>query len=84
MLGGFPNWPLFEDVRFLQEARKQTTIDTFPSCVTTSADRFVRKGIFLNQLKNGWLILQYLMGISPEILYQKYYSISNNNTSGGT
>jgi len=79
LLGGFPNWPLFEDVRFLQEARKQTTVDTFPACVTTSADRFVRKGIFLNQIKNGWLIAQYLMGIPPEILYQKYYSIRKNN-----
>ena len=82
MIGGFPNWPLFEDVRLLQEARKQTTIDTFPAYVTTSANRFVRKGIFLNQLKNGWLILQYLMGVSPEILYQKYYSISGKTEIG--
>lgn len=71
-LGGFPEWPLFEDVRFLQDARKKTPIYSFPIIVTTSAEKFVRNGIIRQQIKNGCLILQYLMGVSPNVLYQKY------------
>ena len=71
-LNGFPHWPLFEDVRFLQEARKRTKIHSFSVKVTTSADKFLKNGYLRQQLRNGWLIVQYLMGVSPEILYKKY------------
>ena len=71
-MGGFPPWPLFEDVCFLQKARCRTKVYSFPSNVVTSAEKFLRNGIIRQQLKNGLLILQYLFGVSPTVLAKKY------------
>lgn len=71
-IGGYPNWPLFEDVRLLQEARRQTRIYSFPGNVVTSASKYLENGILNQQLKNGWLILLYLLGVSPYVLSKKY------------
>ena len=71
-LGGFPDWPLFEDVHFLQKARKITRIQKVPADVTTSSDKFVRNGVIRQQLKNGSLIFQYIRGVSPEKLALQY------------
>ena len=71
-IGRFPNSTLFEDVCFLREARKHTKIYSFPREVVTSADRFVRNGIFRQQVLNGWMFLRFLLGESPERLSQEY------------
>lgn len=71
---GFPKWPILEDVHFLQKARKVTTIYSFPRRVITSARKFVEHGYVRQQIRNGYLLLQYLLGVSPEIIYKKYYS----------
>lgn len=71
-LGGFPNWPLFEDVHLLRLARKQTKIVSFPATVMTSAGRFLEPGIIRTQFLNGWYILQYLQGVSPHKLAAQY------------
>lgn len=71
-LNGFPDWPLFEDVHFLRAARKKTRIYSFPAQVTTSARRFLKIGIIKTQLINGWLILQYLVGVPSEKLAAQY------------
>ncbi len=73
-LGGFPDWPIFEDVHLLSQARRRTKIYSFPARVVTSARRFLQKGLVRCQLINGWLILQYLLGVSPEKLAQQYAS----------
>lgn len=71
-LNGFPPWPIFEDVRLLERAREQTIIHSFPAQVVTSARKFLARGILKQQIHNGWLILQYLMGKSPEFLAAAY------------
>lgn len=71
-LKGFPDWPLFEDVCFLERARKLTKIHSFPACVTTSSQRFIQNGILRQQIKNAWLMLQYLLGVPPATLSEKY------------
>jgi len=71
-IGGFPEWPLFEDVGLLQKARRMTTIRSFPATVTTSARRFKYGGIVRNQLFNIWLVLQFHRGVSPYRLAEKY------------
>src|SRR5262249_18424664 len=71
-LGGFPDWPLFEDVHFLRTARKKTRIVSFPASVVPSARRFSRIGMIRTQLLNGWLVLQYLLGVSPQKLAAQY------------
>jgi rSAM/selenodomain-associated transferase 2 len=72
-IGGFPEWPLFEDVRLLQKARKRTKVRSLPGPVTTSARRFMKRGIIRQQLFNAYLIARYLMGAQPKELYEKYY-----------
>lgn len=72
-VGGFPDWPLFEDVHFLRKARRLTKIRSFPATVTSSARRFVRYGILRTQIKNGWLLGRYLLGTSASVLSDRYY-----------
>ena len=71
-LGGFPDWPLFEDVEFLRRARKRTRIQSFPLEVVTSARRFKKNGIYRQQIFNGLLVLQYLLGADVKKLAEKY------------
>ncbi|MEX1137745.1 MAG: TIGR04283 family arsenosugar biosynthesis glycosyltransferase [Bacteroidota bacterium] len=71
-IGGFPDWPLFEDVLLLQRARRRTQIHSFPSCVTTSARRFLDQGILRRQIHNGIAMMEYLLGVSPEHLASQY------------
>lgn len=71
-LGGFAPWPLFEDVDLLRRARRRTRIHSFPAAVTTSARRFHRGGPVRQQLRNGWLLLRFLAGTSPETLAASY------------
>ncbi|MBI3884537.1 MAG: TIGR04283 family arsenosugar biosynthesis glycosyltransferase [Opitutae bacterium] len=71
-LGGFPPWPLFEDVELLRRARRVTRVWSFPAQVTTSARRFRRHGPWRQQFRNGGLVLRYLLGASPERLAAEY------------
>lgn len=71
-LGGFPDWPLFEDVEFLRRARRRTRIWSFPASVITSARRFQRRGQFRQQGQNAVLLLRFLLGASPQALAAEY------------
>ena len=71
-LGGFPDWPLFEDVEFLRRARKRTRSWSFPMEVITSARRFEKNGIDKQQIFNGLLVSQYLFGADVKKLAEKY------------
>ncbi len=71
-IGGFPDWPLFEDVQLLRTARSHTKVVSFPASVTTSARRFTTHGIVRNQIRNAKLIFRYLLGASPEVLAGEY------------
>jgi rSAM/selenodomain-associated transferase 2 len=77
-IGGFPDWPLLEDVHLLRRARRVTKIHSFPARVVTSARRFLKMGIVRCQLLNGWLILQYLLGRSPAQLAAQYRDYQNS------
>ena len=72
-LGGFPDWPLFEDVQFLQAARRHTKIVSFPATVVTSARRFMRLGILRTQWINVRLFTRFLLKTPPEKLAEIYY-----------
>ncbi len=71
-IGGFHDWPLFEDVDLLSRARRRTRIKKLPAAVTTSAVRFLENGILRQQLLNAELMLRYSFGASPESLRCRY------------
>jgi rSAM/selenodomain-associated transferase 2 len=71
-IGGFPNWPLFEDVQFLRQARRITKVYSFPACVLTSSRRFLQLGVFRTQILNVKLFAKYLLGMPPHILLEQY------------
>jgi rSAM/selenodomain-associated transferase 2 len=71
-LGGFPPWPLFEDVELLRRARRVTRVWSFPAYVTTSARRFRRRGPLRQQWLNTCLLLRFLTGTPPAKLAALY------------
>jgi len=71
-LGGFPPWPLFEDVALLQRARQRTRIYSLPAAVTTSVRRFEAHGHLRQQWQNARLLVRYLSGTSPHVLAEEY------------
>lgn len=71
-IGGFPEWPLFEDVDLLSRARRRARIKKLPAEVTTSAVRFVENGILRQQLLNAELMLRFSLGAAPETLQRRY------------
>jgi rSAM/selenodomain-associated transferase 2/rSAM/selenodomain-associated transferase 1 len=71
-LGGFPEWPLFEDVALLQRARAVTKVHSLKGWVTTSARRFKDKGAIAQQWANGRLLVRYLRGVPARELAESY------------
>ena len=71
-LGGFPAWPLFEDVALLQRARRVARIWSLPAAVTTSARRFENRGHLSQQWLNARLLGRYLAGTHPKTLAAIY------------
>jgi rSAM/selenodomain-associated transferase 2 len=72
-IGGFPEFPIFEDVELLRKARKKTRIVKLPAYVTTSARRLKENGVVLTQLLNATYILRYFIGTEPSKIYDKYF-----------
>lgn len=72
-IGGFKNYPIFEDLDFVERLRKAGEIVTLPAIVTTSSRRFEDKSFLLTFLR--WTILQtlYWLGVKPETLVKIYF-----------
>jgi hypothetical protein len=75
-VGGFPDWPLFEDVELARRVRRQTgpwrRIRKLSAAVTTSAVRFQRGGVLRQQLRNATALLRFFAGVSPARLAVEY------------
>ncbi len=71
-IGGFPPWPLFEDVELLRRARRVTRVHSFPAILITSARRFRERGPVRQQARNARLLLRFLAGAKPEDLAREY------------
>jgi rSAM/selenodomain-associated transferase 2 len=72
-IGGFPDWPLFEDIYFLQKARRLTKVYKLRGPVVSSSRRFQKNGVIPQLALNTWLILQYLYGVHPRELARRYH-----------
>ena len=72
-IGGFPDWPIFEDVELFRRARQQATIKVLPLKIITSARMFQKKGILKAMLWNGFIFFLFFLGLSPKRIYRLYY-----------
>lgn len=72
-IGGFKDYPIFEDLDFVERLRQEGEIITLQSIVTTSSRRFENKSFILTFLR--WTILQFLywLGVGPETLMKIYF-----------
>ena len=71
-IGGFPPWPLLEDVALLRRARAVTGVRSIPAEVVTSTRRFDHNGIVRQQFLNMTIIVRYLLGSDPAALARSY------------
>jgi len=74
-LGGFPDWPLLEDVDFMGRLRRLPGFTIVEKPVTTGARRFLELGT-VRTVAINWLIwLLFLCGASPHRLARLYRQI---------
>jgi hypothetical protein len=71
-LGGFPNWPLLEEVELCRRLHRRGRIRLAPSAIRTSARRWQKLGIGRTTLTNQLCLAGYYLGVSPERLARWY------------
>lgn len=73
-LGGFPDFPLMEDVSFVRRLVRAGPVVEVPLAIRTSARRWRRDGWFRRSTKNLALVGLYFLGVAPERLARWYRS----------
>jgi rSAM/selenodomain-associated transferase 2 len=71
-IGGFREWPLFEDVDFVSRMKRVGRVTVIRSRVTVSARRHIRDGVTRTVLLVYLLRLGYWVGVSPFTLARWY------------
>ena len=71
-VGGFPAWPLFEDVEIVKRLAARGRFAFLPLAVTTSARRYERNGRIRQQLRNLSLWGRWWLGAGPDGLADRY------------
>jgi rSAM/selenodomain-associated transferase 2 len=71
-VGGFPQWPILEDVEMRRRLKRAGRFVKLPAPVVTSARRFRRHGAIRQQLRNAAIIALFYLGSSPEQLARWY------------
>ena len=71
-IGGFPNWPLFEDVEILARLRRRGRLGRARGSVRASPRRYLRRGVVRQQLLVLHLYALYHLGVSPSNLQRRY------------
>ena len=70
-VGGFPDWPLFEDVAIVRELGRRR-LRQLPAKVETNPEKFIKYGYFGNLLRNISFITRYWFGADLEKLAKAY------------
>lgn len=71
-LGGFPDIPLFEDLRFSRLLRRAGRVRTLPIAVATSGRRLLDGGVARTLLAFAWLKTRHAFGADPARLRRVY------------
>jgi hypothetical protein len=61
-----------EDLDLWLRLRRSGRLVVIQEPVVTSARRFLRAGVIRQQLKNGLIVLLFLLGVSPSALKKLY------------
>lgn len=70
-VGGFPDWPLMEDVALVRRIGR-ARLCRMPGLVTTSAERYRRDGWCRRGFRNLSTLALYFLGVAPERLARRY------------
>jgi rSAM/selenodomain-associated transferase 2 len=73
-MGGFPDFPLMEDVSFIRRLVRAGRVVEVPLPLRTSARRWRRDGWFRRSTKNVALVCLYFLGVAPTRLARWYRS----------
>lgn len=71
-VGGFPEWPLLEDVEFRRQLKSRGHFVKLEVPVITSARRFIARGPLKAQLENFSILMAYHTGAPAEKLARRY------------
>ena len=71
-VGGYPEWPIFEDLELAARLHDRGGFRFLSSAVTTSARRFEQRGTIRQQLQNVRLWLHYMTGSDPHRVAHLY------------
>lgn len=71
-LGGFPAWPILEDVEMVRRLRRTGKVVTVSSRISTSGRRWQRLGVWRTLLVNQIIMAGFFCQISPERLALLY------------
>jgi rSAM/selenodomain-associated transferase 2 len=64
-LGGFREWPVFEDIDFCRRLSRLGSLTTLRPPIVSSSRRFAARGTLLTTLSDVWLTTRYLCGADP-------------------
>jgi rSAM/selenodomain-associated transferase 2 len=71
-VGGYPEWPLFEDLELADRLHRRGGFRFLNEAVLTSPRRFEEHGTLAQQLRNAYLWLHYCLGTDPEKVAHLY------------
>ena len=69
--GGYPAWPLFEDVKIVRRLRRRR-LRAIDLPITTSAEKYQRDGYKVRTFKNLGLLIRFLIKGTPDGLSEQY------------
>jgi len=78
-VGGFPDWPIYEDLELASRLHAYGGFRFLDAAVTTSARRFRRHGPLRQQLRNLYLWSHYMLGSDPERVAPLYPEPTGNS-----
>ncbi len=71
-VGGFPPFPIMEDVALIRALRRRVRIERLGASLGVSPRRWLREGPYRTWIRNSLLLSAYLAGASPQRLVRWY------------
>jgi rSAM/selenodomain-associated transferase 2 len=81
-VGGFPDWPVLEDVEMLRRLKAHGRLAIAPTAASTSGRRWLARGVWSTFWLNQRIMLGYYAGVSVERMAQIYRSPRQNSRVG--